>query len=88
MKQCQLCGKTHDLTKHHIVPKTILRQARFTAKIRFSNTCQLCWDCHNLFHKKHKISARKDWLDPALWLKDFNGFLTENKPALSNARPA
>lgn len=47
-KICWLCGdKDKQLTKHHILPKTL--------KPKFNMTIPLCIDCHSIIHKAMPI---------------------------------
>lgn len=49
-KICYFCGTKRDLTKHHIIPKELLKFAK-PYNHTLGETEWLCDDCHKKFHE-------------------------------------
>ena len=59
--KCRLCGKERELTKHHLIPKSIIKQINEKSDL-IKLLIYLCEDCHKELHNSfitHIIQARK-----------------------------
>jgi len=52
-QKCQKCGRTEGLTVHHILPKSVIPEARLSV----NNGIALCFLCHDKYHKKYGLMA-------------------------------
>lgn len=49
---CVLCKREKELTKHHLIPKTLHKRYRKKfGKLRLKETVDVCDDCHSQIHK-------------------------------------
>ena len=66
--RCVVCGKGHNLTRHHVVPQRHKRQLPIEVRKELSNILFLCRDCHNDYEGRQLVS---DSHDPHVWKAHF-----------------
>jgi hypothetical protein len=66
--RCVVCGKDHNLTRHHVVPRRHKRRLPLDVRKRISNILFTCLDCHHRYESQQLLS---DSLDPYVWKDHF-----------------
>ena len=66
--RCVVCGKDHNLTRHHVVPQRHKRKLPLEVRQRISNILFICMECHHLYESQQLTS---DSLDPYVWKNHF-----------------
>jgi hypothetical protein len=66
--RCVVCGKDHNLTRHHVVPQRHKRKLPLDVRRRISNVLFVCLECHNAYETRQLVS---DSLDPYVWKNHF-----------------
>ena len=57
---CVVCGRTDDLSKHHVVPQCY--RTHFSEEIKSSSShdiVPLCLDCHNTYEEEYGLDLRR-----------------------------
>lgn len=65
---CVVCGKDHDLTRHHIVPRRYKHKLPKSIRRQLSNVLFVCRTCHDTYESQQLTS---DSLDPYVWKNHF-----------------
>jgi hypothetical protein len=70
---CVVCGIHELLTRHHIVPKRVLKSPEYVEKNKMSNTSKvyIAWLCLEHHQQYEKRIQNQDWIHPKEWLEDF-----------------
>lgn len=61
MKKCKLCGSPAALHKHHLIPKSVIKELENPSKIA-TTTVKLCEECHTKIHMSflnHLVMTKK-----------------------------
>jgi hypothetical protein len=66
--RCVVCGKDHNLTRHHVVPRRHKRKLALDVRKRISNILFLCMECHHRYEDQQLVS---DSIDPYVWKNHF-----------------
>jgi hypothetical protein len=66
--RCVVCGVDAPLTRHHVVPRRVLRLIPNRVKRRMSNVLFVCVGCHRKYNEN---DIRHDEPDPEVWLGHF-----------------
>jgi hypothetical protein len=66
--RCVVCGKDHNLTRHHVVPQRHKRKLPLDVRKRISNILFLCLDCHHAYETQQLVSES---IDPHVWKDHF-----------------
>ncbi len=66
--KCVVCGVDAPLTKHHVVPKRVLKLIPNKIKSRMSNILFVCIKCHKKYNEN---DIKTDEVDPLMWLSHF-----------------
>jgi 5-methylcytosine-specific restriction endonuclease McrA len=66
--RCCVCGKDHDLTRHHVVPRRQKKLLPLELRSRLSNVLFLCTACHERYESAQLVS---DSTDPYVWKDHF-----------------
>jgi 5-methylcytosine-specific restriction endonuclease McrA len=70
---CLTCKTEKNLTRHHVVPKRIIKQFPLKIKQLFNNNLvTLCRPCHDKCEKSYYVTNK---YNPSCWIKKFNHFL-------------
>jgi hypothetical protein len=59
--RCVVCGKDHNLTRHHVVPQRHKRKIPIEMRRRISNILFVCVECHHHYETQQLVS---DSIDP------------------------
>jgi hypothetical protein len=65
---CVVCGKDHNLTRHHVVPRRHLRRLPLEVRSQLSNVLFVCLDCHRAYEARQLTSTSTD---PHVWKDHF-----------------
>jgi hypothetical protein len=60
LNKCQLCGIECDLTKHHLIPQSRIRNKYKSIKEDPSNLLWICRSCHDQIHSLFDESQLRD----------------------------
>lgn len=66
--QCCVCGKDHNLTRHHVVPQRYKKNLPLETRNRLSNILFVCTACHKVYEDQQFVS---DSVDPHVWKDHF-----------------
>ncbi len=66
--RCCVCGKDHDLTRHHVVPQRHKKNLPLELRTRLSNILFICNPCHKAYEDQQLNS---DSTDPYVWKNHF-----------------
>lgn len=66
--KCVVCGCDRPLTRHHVVPRRVLKLIPNKIKRRMSNILFVCVKCHNKYNEN---DIQTDECDPKVWLRHF-----------------
>jgi 5-methylcytosine-specific restriction endonuclease McrA len=66
--RCCVCGRTHDLTRHHVVPRRHKKKLPLELRSRLSNVLFVCSACHADYEGRQLVS---DSTDPYVWKDHF-----------------
>lgn len=81
---CVVCGKTKQLTRHHVVPQRYKKYLPLEARQRISNILFVCRPCHDIYEIKSEIFDARiaDIQNPLqkirLWEKHFRAVMKPN----------
>jgi hypothetical protein len=70
--RCVVCGKDHDLTRHHVVPRRQKKKLPLDLRSRLSNVLFVCQECHQRYEGQQLVS---DSTDPYVWKDHFVGVM-------------
>lgn len=65
---CVVCGKDHDLTRHHIVPQRHKGKLPEATRRQLSNVLFVCRTCHDIYETQQ---LQSESLDPHVWKDHF-----------------
>ena len=66
--KCVVCGVDAPLTRHHVVPRRVLKLLPNKIKRRMSNILFVCVECHKKYNDN---DIKTDESDPKVWLRHF-----------------
>lgn len=62
--KCVCCGKTHNLTRHHVVPKRHKKKIPLEIIRCISNVLFMCMECHTKYERYSELEPNEGISDP------------------------
>lgn len=79
--KCCVCGKTHNLTRHHVVPQRHLKKLGREVSSYLSNILFVCFECHMGYERHSELEPNSDVLDPVMHVLAWRDhFIETTKP--------
>jgi hypothetical protein len=78
---CLACGSTEGLTKHHVVPRRVVKlyPAFLVTKLFTRNTVRLCHDCHDTFNRTMDYGGGDRTMSTRHWADKLQKFLDSRR---------